>query len=99
MTDPTMTPAAAPVPPVQHDSNGQLIVSALIVLALSIIALTLVASLAVLCWEEKADLSKAGAEIGMLTTPLAGIIGILGNALQAPSGISNVVRAVTSKSQ
>jgi hypothetical protein len=95
MTDPTTTPPTTRA----ADVNGQLIVSAMIVVALAVVALALVVALVVICWENKSDIGKAGAEIGMLTTPLAGIIGTLGNALQAPSGISNVVRAVTSKTQ
>lgn len=74
----------APTPPIPAaDANGQLIVSMAIVTILGALGIGLVISAVI-----TKDWTQAGVGLGT-------IIGVLGNALTAPTGIANVLRATT----
>lgn len=79
--NPTPQPKPAKTKPPAADVNGQLIVSVMIVVILGLLGVGLLISATL-----TKDWTQAGVGIGA-------IIGALGNALNAPSGIGNVLRA------
>lgn len=90
MTDlpPVVAPVAAPDPkPPAAETNGQLIVALLIVVMLGILGTFMVIAGAITH------------EWPVLTGGIGTIIGILGTALNTPTGIGNVLRASKAKDQ
>jgi hypothetical protein len=82
---------AKPIP--AADVNGQLIVSAMIVLALMLIAVALAGAVVFIDYDAD-NIKDTEAIVNPMVLAIGTIVGIFGNALAAPSGISNVLRAV-----
>jgi uncharacterized membrane protein len=93
------TPPVTAADPPKPDAWGQLVTAVAIVLALWTIALGLVIVIGILLvnsiMSKDADITKTMAVVGLVTGTIGTVVGTLGSALQAPSGIGNVVRAVT----
>lgn len=81
MSDPDTPPAPPAARPPAADVNGQLIASTFIVAVLGILGVGLLISACI-----TKDWTQAGVALGA-------VIGSLGNALTAPTGVGNVLRA------